>query len=427
LDTEIAAAPARAVARPLRLEAPVALFLGAWTAGLCQFLFIGGYGFGRGFEMAAIARSLAEHGAYANPFAPVITGPTALVPPIHPLFLAGLIAIFRNSVAMSIAATFANMAANALIAALLPRVAVVFYGEAKAGVIGGVLWILSMRLLPQWDVSDTIVGLLCFCLFTARNVRRGEGGVWAMGAGVLGGLLLLQNPASAFVLGPWLIWLFVSHRVPRRSVVRYSAFAAVATALCIAPWIARNYRIWGVFALRTSLGITLYSSNNDCAAPSLYQEAVSGCIQKTFPVDSESEARLLRNLGEVRYDRLRTADTMRWICSHPKRFAELTAGRIVDFWFPDPRPSLYTSYAIWAITLLSIPGMVLMLKRREAIAPLILCVWLIYPLLYYVVVSCDRYRYPILWTSLLPAGYAVHAMFPSGFAAASRRSIKFNG
>ena len=71
--------------------------------------------------MAAIARSLAEHGAYANPFAPVITGPTALVPPIHPLFLAGLIAIFRNSVAMSIAATFANMAANALIAALLPR------------------------------------------------------------------------------------------------------------------------------------------------------------------------------------------------------------------------------------------------------------------------------------------------------------------
>jgi len=43
------------------------------------------------------------------------------------------------------------------------------------------------------------------------------------------------------------------------------------------------------------------------------------------------------------------------------------------------------------------------------------------------VVSCDRYRYPILWTSLLPAGYAVHAMFPSGFAAASRRSIKFNG
>jgi hypothetical protein len=49
----------------------MALFLGAWMVGLCQFLFLGGYGFGRGFEMAAIARSLAEQGAYANPFAPV--------------------------------------------------------------------------------------------------------------------------------------------------------------------------------------------------------------------------------------------------------------------------------------------------------------------------------------------------------------------
>jgi hypothetical protein len=188
----------------------------------------------------------------------------------------------------------------------------------------------------------------------------------------------------------------------------------------VAPWLVRNYRVFGVFALRTSLGITLYSSNSDCAEPSLYSEAVSGCIQKSFPVDSEPEARRLRNLGEVRYDRLRTADTMRWIFSHPKRFAELTAGRIVDFWFPDPRQSVYTSYAIWAITLLSIPGMVLMVRRRQEIAPLFFTVWLIYPLLYYVVWSCDRYRYPILWTSLLPAGYALQAMLTSGFGPALR-------
>jgi hypothetical protein len=181
-------------------------------------------------------------------------------------------------------------------------------------------------------------------------------------------------------------------------------------ALTLAPWLVRNYRIWGVFALRTSLGITLYSSNNDCAEPSLYQEAVSGCIQRTYPIDSQAEARLLRELGEVQYDRLRRADTMRWIFSHPRRFAELTAGRVVDFWFPDPRQWPYGSYGIWAITILSIPGIILTVRRREAIAPLILCVWLIYPLLYYVVVSCDRYRYPILWTSLLPAGYGLNIM-----------------
>jgi hypothetical protein len=230
----------------------------------------------------------------------------------------------------------------------------------------------------------------------------------------VGGLLLLLNPATAFVMGPWLIWLFVRDREAWRSAPRYCAIAGLAATLCVAPWLVRNYRIWGVVVLRTSLGITLYSSKSDCAQPSLYQEAIGGCIQKTFPVDSEPEARLLRTLGEVKYDRLRTADTMRWISSHPKRFAELTSGRFVDFWFPSPMESAYTCYAIWAITLLSIPGIVLMVRQREAIAPLIFCVWLIYPLLYYVVVSCDRYRYPILWTSLLPAGYALEA-FISGF------------
>jgi hypothetical protein len=101
-----------------------------------------------------------------------------------------------------------------------------------------------------------------------------------------------------------------------------------------------------------------------------------------------------------------------------KRFAELTAGRIVDFWFPVPTGSVYTSYAIWAnYSACRLPGMILaMVRRRQDGRPAdSFTVWLIYPLLYYVVLSCDRYRYPILWTSLLPAGYALEALFISGF------------
>jgi len=62
---------------------------------------------------------------------------------------------------------------------------------------------------------------------------------------------------------------------------------------------------------------------------------------------------------------------------------------------------------VWLITLLSIPGMVLMWRRRERVRWFIFSVWLLYPLIYYVVVASDRYRYPILWTSLLPAGYCL--------------------
>jgi hypothetical protein len=257
-----------------------------------------------------------------------------------------------------------------------------------------------MRLLPQFDVSYTILLELCFCLLTARRAH-------ALIGGFVAGLLLLLNPATVLITSAWLLWLFVSRRVPWRAAARYSVLAATAASLCAAPWLVRNYRVFGAFAMRTNFGLTLYNSNNDCASPSLYEEAVTGCIQRTFPVDSESEATLIRGLGEVPYDRLRTDNSFRWILAHPRQFAHLTGARMVDFWFPDPRPDLYTCYAIWAITLLSIPGIVLAVRARQPIAAFVLCVWVIYPLLYYVVVSCDRYRYPILWTSLLPAGYAL--------------------
>ena len=275
------------------------------------------------------------------------------------------------------------------------------FDDAVVGAIAGGLWICAMRLLPQFDVSNTILLELCFCLLTLRRNSP-------LAAGLLAGAMLLLNPATALVTGPWGVWLVVTRRMSWRT----ASIAVAAAALCLMPWVIRNYTIWGVFITRTNFGLTIFNSNNDCASPSLYEEAVSGCIQRTFPVDSASEAALIRDLGEVRYDRLRTADTMRWIATHPQRFARLTAARAVDFWFPrssaaGPLPLATPSGRSRCYV---IPGIVLTVRHRRAIAPLILSVWLLYPLMYYVVVSCDRYRYPILWTSLLPAGYAVRRL-----------------
>jgi hypothetical protein len=78
---------------------------------------------------------------------------------------------------------------------------------------------------------------------------------------------------------------------------------------------------------------------------------------------------------------------------------------MVEFWFPDAPGEAAYGFALG--TLLSIPGIILMAKRREPVTLYVLFVWLVYPLVYYIVVTCDRYRYPILWTSLLPAGYCI--------------------
>ena len=381
-----------------------AIFVCGCVIGLLQLYYYTGPGFGSGSEMAAVARSLARTGAYGNPFAPLDTGPTALAPPLYPLFLAALWKLFGGDAGMNFGAAFVSIALNASIGLLLVRLAAKILGDATAGVAAALLWFVSMRLMPQWDTSFTMAGTLVFCLAAARAAERKSGAAGAIATGALGGLLLLANPSLAIVLAAWLVFVLVRARTGWASALRFAAIWCLTAAMCTLPWLARNYRVWGSPLLRTSFGITLYSSNNDCAEPSLFQEMNSGCFQKTHPSFSEREAGLLARLGEPRYDSLKASEGMQWIRAHPARFASLCAARVRDFWFPDPTPSPYTCYAIWAVTILSIPGIVRMIRRRTAAGWFVLAAWVAYPALYYIMLSCDRYRYPILWTSLLPAG-----------------------
>jgi hypothetical protein len=383
-----------------RLDPSIPLFLAALVPGLYHWFHPVGFGFGHGFEMVAVAKNLVAQGTFGNPFEPAITGPTAAEPPLYPVFLALLIKIFHEPLCGA-AALLVNILLNAAIAALLPRVSKAFYRDALPGVFAGALWIFVMRLMPQWDTSLTTAGLLAFCWIS--SVRRG-----AIFPGFLAGMLSLLNPVTVLVIGAWTGLLAIT-----RKSIRYPAAIAAIVFLCNTPWLARNYRIWHSLVVRTNFGMTLYSSNNDCAQASLVQNGRNGCFQKTHAVASDAEAALLRRLGEVEYDHQRAVSAMAWIHSHRERFWQLTLARIAQFWFPEPDQSPFTVYGTWAITLLSLPGLVRMKRHRESALWFMLAVMLLYPLTYYVVAACDRYRYPILWLSLLPAGYWLASWRPA--------------
>jgi hypothetical protein len=404
----LAAHPSKPAARDRLNDWSAALFVVAWLVGLAHSIHPARFGFGHGFEMAAIARNLVEQATYGNPFAPALTGPTAVVPPLYPIFLAFLIKVFGWPLP---AALIANIAFNAVTAGLMPRLAKAFFQDARPGLAAGCLWILAMPLMPQWDVSFTIATLVLACAFSSKSIAISPHPVWAgFALGLPGGMVSLMNPVALLALVCWIGFLFLARRVPTRYWIRCFLGFAVTVALCNAPWLIRNYALWHAPVLRTNFGMTLYSSNNNCAAPNLGEDGLNGCYQQTHPIASDAEVQLLRRLGEVEYDRQRTADAFSWIRSHPSRFAELTTARVAQFWFPLDTISDGPVYAVWLITLLSIPGMVLMFRRRELAVWFLLSVWLLYPLAYYVVVASDRYRYPILWTSLLPAGYCVMAL-----------------
>jgi hypothetical protein len=392
--------------RTLAPYLPFALFLLALLPGLYEFRHPAGFGFGHGYEMVSSARTLATEGTLGNSFAPAVTGPTAINPPLYPLILAALIK-WCGEPGFAVAAIFGNILINAWIAVLLLPLSKVLYGERVPGIFAALLWIAAMRLMPQWDTSCTILVLMLFALVTAGSSRLR----W-IGGGVLGGAATLLNPASMLVLLPWLAFVLLSRPVFLRRALRDAATVIALITLANLPLLVRNYRIWHAPVLRTNFGLTFYSSNNPCAQSSLYENARSGCYGLTNPVASASEIRLLQSLGEVQYDRRRTADALAWIRSNPERFRQLTRARFIEFWFTDPGIAPRAAYAIWLITLLSIPGVILMARRKLRATLFVAAIWLLYPLMFYLVISCDRYRFPILWTSMLPAGYWLASLVP---------------
>lgn len=388
----------------------VLLFVAGLAPGIYQLYHPAGLGLGPGREMVAIARNLAQGGSYGDSFRSLKTGPTAMNPPLYPLFLALCFKLFRNPVAATIAILGANIVVNAFVPALLPRMSVLLWGAALPGIAGGVLSILASQLIPDWDADYTQLGLILFCIATIQLVKNHGYGIWqgaVAGSGL--GLLLLLSQVTLMVALPWIGFVLFVERIRPRDMPRFLMPLFVAAILVNVPWVLRNYGIWGEFTTRTNFGMVLYSSNSDCAKPSVYEQLDSGCSELTNPEMSFAEATQLKSMGEPAYGRLKAQEAEAWIRSHPRRFLELTAARIVQFWFPVAVPPRYAIYMVWMITILSIPGLFLMVRRRTPVALFFGAVLLLYPLTYYIVVSGIRYRVPILWVSSLAAGYLLAA------------------
>lgn len=402
-----------------RAEVSLLLFFAALVVGFSQLTHSGP--FGPRLEMLAIARNLADHGTFANPYFSMNTGPTAANPPLYPIMLALLIKSVKTPALQWFVAASGSIVANALTAAWLPYVSFLFFGDVIAGLFASLFWLAAMQTIPSWDTSYTVAGLLLFCLMTAVHINKNRSvGAFGALAGVVSGSLFLLNPSSIMVFLPWLIYLYTRQRAHAAHATKYCCFLIATLCLFAAAWAGRNYHELGGFVVRTNLGLTLYASNNDCAESSLIKDALNRCYQAHHPNYSVSEAQLIRTLGEIRYDQKRIADSRSWMADHPRRFLRLTVKRIREFWFPPLDESTYTgaasyaAYVIWIITALSIPGVILMAYRREPVTLFVIAVLLIYPLLYYIVVTDVRYRYPVLWLSLLTAGYCAWQLLNIG-------------
>lgn len=315
---------------------------------------------------------------------------------------------------------------HGLHASLLPSLSRLLFKRSAPGVFAGILCtaLPVFAVLAVWDAMYSAVGLILFCLITSRLTMDTEHDLRSgVLAGLLGALLLLTNPATLVVLLCWVVFLAATRLRDRQRVARFCAGFVVILAVGCLPWMIRNYReLHAVVFIKDNLGLALYTSNNDCAQSSLEKNSLSGCSSRTSPFN-HTEAALIARLGEAEYNGVRRSDALSWMCAHPRRFAGLTADRVIDFWFPPHSP------AVWLITLLSITGLCVQAIRRDSAMAFLAAVLVTFPGIYYAIESNIRYRYPIMWVSLLSAGYALTCLaeLVRHWRAVSERNLRVDG
>ena len=192
--------------------------------------------------MTKLAENLAANGSFSSPFAVLQTGPTAANPPLYPLFLAFLIKILRGATPVYLVATAGCIIANATTASILPRLSGILYGDVVPGLIASAFWIMAMPIMPSWDISYTVLGLVVFCLVTWKSARGGQRSLKsAFVGGILAALLLLFNPSTLLlIIVPWILLLPWAGEASRRLRVTYGCTVLAIASLSRLPYGARE-------------------------------------------------------------------------------------------------------------------------------------------------------------------------------------------
>jgi hypothetical protein len=404
-----------------------------------------------GYETGAIAKSLALGQGFSAPFGGN-TGPTAWIAPLYPALSAAVFKIFG---VFSNQSAFVLLALNSLFSALtcIPMCEI---GRRALGRIPGLAaaWVfavvfLFMRWAATWIWEVSLSGLLLTVIFLqalklARVVapdqsdtsyssdgsdkpnraptgNRRLAGRWAA-FGLLWGGSALVNPALLTFLPfclAWLIWR--GRRRPSREdgaaarsagqsdfrllAGRLLLFACVFLAV-IAPWLARNHRVFGRWVfIRSNAGFEFSLSNfhgsNGLGWPGRH------------PSGNLREFNEYVRLGEIDYVHRRGQEAAAFIRRRPGEFVSLTARRFWAFWYgtyinyADPKLEPFPTWTYWPLSLLTLLGLITILARREPGAGLFAAAIFAYPLPYYFTLAAPRYRHPLEPLMLLVSMYFV--------------------
>jgi len=358
-----------------------------------------------GWEAARIARSVATGHGYGNPFILGNTGPTAWLPPLFPLLIAGCFKLFGPYTPL---AAWTVLALNCLFsAATVPAVFEIAKRcfNRRVALWSGWLWTLypaAMQYAVKWVWETTLTTMLfAWVLVMALRVRgvgeareNGDGHTlprWLI-FGLLWGLIGLCNPSLLLFLPVCGVWMLL-----RTKDLRRSAGMAVASGLlffaCLAPWTWRNWQVFHTYIpIRGNFGAEFYYGNRPDA-----QGFPWGVIVASKP-DLEHYAAI----GEPKYVKELGDRAKLLIHENRGRFVQLTIKRFYFFWVSVPHPLAKSAFLEYVrefhycfLSITGLLGLALAWRRGVPASVLFAFAFAILPLTYYFVTVAARFRHPL--------------------------------
>jgi 4-amino-4-deoxy-L-arabinose transferase-like glycosyltransferase len=373
--------------------------------------------FSFGWEVGRVAKSLALGHGFSSPYQGD-SGPTAALPPLYPIFVAGvfrLFGIYTKASALVILAI--QSVTSALTCVPVFHIARRTFGVRVARLAGWTWAVFPYAVfISAATIWSTSLSALLLALLFLLALRLAEGAGWRdwLGLGLLGGVIGLTNPTILPVVAALVIWAWFRLRRRGVSIAPQATVAAVIALLCISPWVVRNFHTFGRFIpMRSNLGLHLYVGNS--LDTSEYWHA------EKDPPHSAVEMEEMKRLGEIDYMARKKQMAYDFIQAHPATYIYLVFKRICYFWTGawNLTPEFLKSNlgeagnipVCTAVSVLALAGLRRLFRRDGAMARAFALCFIIYPLLYYMTTYEIPYRHPLdpLFVVLGVAGVAGNA------------------
>jgi 4-amino-4-deoxy-L-arabinose transferase-like glycosyltransferase len=382
-----------------------------------------------GWEAGRIARALVNGFGYSDPFANAAfphTGPTAWLPPLYPLLLAAIFKLFGVYTRASAFVLFTLQSAFSAATALATYEIAARCFSRRVALWSAWVWALhpaAMQYAVRWPWEMSITtALFSFTVVLALRLRGiGSCRLQVAGCqlkdavadrevyrpatdnlqqttswllfGLLWGLIALANSTLLIFLPVCGVWILLGTR-RRPHALRDAVLAALVFLACVAPWSARNERVFHTFIpLRGNLGAELYMGNGPGSNGLL--------MEYEHPFQAPDQLRLYAAMGEVRYVAMRGDAAKRYIADDPAHFVADVARRVYYYWISVPQADVAASieagrvidYAF--ISLAGLLGLGLALRRRVPAVGLFAWAIVLLPIPYYVITVAARFRHPL--------------------------------